>query len=441
MKVGYSYGMKQIQKLAMTKEMQLSINILQMSTNELNEFMNNEFIENPVIEVNESFSVNIEESDFNQLRSKSSNRNSDISPLNFISTEKSLRDYLHEEILETEKDIAVRRVADYLVECLDDNGYFKMIKGDIAKKLSVDIKVVDEALALIQSLEPHGIGARDLKECLLIQLRYLGIEEEKVFKIVENNLEDIGKDDLGKISRELKITKSEAQKYSMIIKNLEPRPSRGFYTGEDYKYIIPDAEIRKQGEDLEIIINEQSVPKFMVSSTYKKILNEGKNKEIEQYVKDKVDRAEFLIKSIGERKNTLKRILEYIVIKQYNYFIGKENYTSPMTIKEIAKDLGYSESTVSRAIKNKFILTTFGVIRIKDLFTINAAKNVGNDMSVDYIKSVIEKLISEEDKKSPLSDQEIVEKLKDMKIDISRRTVAKYREEKGIKSSRKRKIF
>lgn len=440
MKTGYFYGMKQIQKLAMTKEMQLSINILQMSTNELNEFMDKEFIENPVIEVKENVSVNIKESDFNVLKSKSSNIRSDISPLNFISTEKSLRDYLHEEVLEVEKDAVVKRVADYLIECLDDNGYFKMINSDIAEKLSVDVKIVDKALELIQSLEPHGIGARDLKECLLIQLRYLGVEEEKVFKIAENNLEDIGNDDFGKISRELKITKSEAQKYSMIIKSLEPRPSRGFYTGEDYKYIIPDAEIRKVGENLEIIINEQSVPKFMVSNTYKNILNEGKDKEIEQYVKDKISRAEFLIKSIEERKNTLKRILEYIVIRQYNYFMGKENYTRPMTIKEAAEELEYSESTVSRAIKNKFILTIFGVIRIKDLFTINAAKNVDN-MSVDYIKSVIEKLILEEDKKSPLSDQEIVEKLKDMKIDISRRTVAKYREEKGIKSSRKRKIF
>lgn len=441
METRYSYGIKQMQKLAMTKEMQLSINILQMSTNELNEFMEKEFIENPVIEVNENLSVNIKESDFNIIREKSSNIRSDISPLNFVSVKKSLRDYLHEEVLEVEKDVIIRKTADYLIECLDDNGYFKMNEREIADKLSVDINIIDKALELIQSLEPHGIGARDLKECLLIQIKYLGIEEENLFNIIENNLEDIGNDDLGKISRELKITKSEAQRYSMIIRGLEPRPSRGFYTGEDYRYIIPEAEIRKIGENLEIIINEQSVPKFIVSSTYKKILREGKDKEAQQYVKDKIGRAEFLIKSIEERKNTLKQILEYVVKRQYSYFIGKKFFLKPMTIKEAAEELKYSESTISRAIKNKFILTTFGVLKIKDLFTINAIKNIENDMSVDYIKDSIKKIISKENKKNPLSDQEIAEKLKTMNIEISRRTVAKYREEIGIKSSRKRKIF
>ncbi|MBE6048270.1 MAG: RNA polymerase factor sigma-54 [Clostridium sp.] len=437
----YSYSMKQVQKLAMTQDMKLSINILQMSSEELNEFMEKEFVDNPLIEINENLPVNIKEIDFDFVKCGKNNIKEDVSPLNFISKEKSLRDYLHEQILEVEADKIIRKTADYLVECLNYNGYFDMEVEEVAEKISVNIDVVNKSLKLLQSLEPYGIAARNLEECLLIQIKRLNIKDEKIIQIVKNNLKDIGNDDYLKIAKDLKITRAEAQRYSMIIRNLEPKPSRGFYTGEDYKYIIPDAEIRKVGETLEIIMNEKSLPQFIVSNTYKNMFQKGENVNAGQYVKDKLSRAELLIKSIEERKNTLKKILEYIVVRQYEYFMQKEKFLKPMTIKDTAQDLGFSESTVSRAVKNKFVLTAFGVLRMKDLFTINTIKNTSKDISVDYIKNLIEQVISKEDKKSPISDQEIVEKLKAKDIEISRRTIAKYREEMGIKSSRKRKIF
>ncbi len=442
MKTEYSYKMKQTQKLAMTKEMQLSIKILQMSSEELSEFVEKEFVDNPVIEINENSAVNIKEFDFNIFNSKRNYSNAnDVSPLNFVSKEKSLKEYLHEQILEMEKDKVIRKTADYIVECLNDSGYFEMKEEDISQRLSVDKGIVEKALKFIQSLEPYGVGARNLKECLLIQIYHLNLEDDIIVKIVNNNLDDIGNDNYKKISKELNITRAEVQRYSRIIKSLEPRPSRGFYTGEDYKFIIPDAEIRKDGENLEIIMNDQAVPRIVISNMYKKILDEKKDDETERYVKDKLVRAEFLIKSIEERKNTLKRILEFIVDKQYEYFIERKKFLKPMTIKEAAETLNCSESTVSRAVKDKFILTSSGVIKIKDLFTVNSIKNSSKDVSVSYIKSIIEKIINEENKKNPISDQEIVEGLKKIDIAISRRTVAKYREEMGIKSSHKRKIF
>ena len=442
MKTEYSYKMKQTQKLAMTKEMQLSIKILQMSSEELSEFVEKEFVDNPVIEINENSAVNIKEFDFNIFNSKRNYSNAnDVSPLNFVSKEKSLKEYLHEQILEMEKDKVIRKTADYIVECLNDSGYFEMKEEDISQRLSVDKGIVEKALKFIQSLEPYGVGARNLKECLLIQIYHLNLEDDIIVKIINNNLDDIGNDNYKKISKELNITRTEVQRYSRIIKSLEPRPSRGFYTGEDYKFIIPDAEIRKDGENLEIIMNEQAVPRIVISNMYKKILHEKKDDETERYVKDKLVRAEFLIKSIEERKNTLKRILEFIVDKQYEYFIERKKFLKPMTIKEAAETLNCSESTVSRAVKDKFILTSFGVIKIKDLFTVNSIRNSSKDVSVSYIKSIIEKIINEENKKNPISDQEIVEGLKKIDIAISRRTVAKYREEMGIKSSHKRKIF
>lgn len=442
MKTEYSYKMKQTQKLAMTKEMQLSIKILQMSSEELSEFVEKEFVDNPVIEINENSAVNIKEFDFNIFNSKRNYSNAnDVSPLNFVSKEKSLKEYLHEQILEMEKDKVIRKTADYIVECLNDSGYFEMKEEDISQRLSVDKGIVEKALKFIQSLEPYGVGARNLKECLLIQIYHLNLEDDIIVKIVNNDLDDIGNDNYKKISKELNITRAEVQRYSRIIKSLEPRPSRGFYTGEDYKFIIPDAEIRKDGENLEIIMNDQAVPRIVISNMYKKILDEKKDDETERYVKDKLVRAEFLIKSIEERKNTLKRILEFIVDKQYEYFIERKKFLKPMTIKEAAETLNCSESTVSRAVKDKFILTSFGVIKIKDLFTVNSIRNSSKDVSVSYIKSIIEKIINEENKKNPISDQEIVEGLKKIDIAISRRTVAKYREEMGIKSSHKRKIF
>lgn len=446
MGVEYSYKMKQTQKLAMTKEMQLSIKILQMSSEELSEFIEKEFVDNPMIEINDNSAINIKEFDFNIFNSKRNynynyNNANDVSPLNFVSKEKSLKEYLHEQILEMEKDKVIRKTADYIVECLNDSGYFEMKEEDISQRLSIDKEIVEKALKFVQSLEPYGIGARNLKECLLIQIYHLDLQDDTIVKIINNNLDDIGNDNYKKISKELNITRAEVQRYSRIIKSLEPRPSRGFYTGEDYKFIIPDAEIRKDGKNLEIIMNNQAVPRIVISNMYKKILDEKKDDETEKYIKDKLVRAEFLIKSIEERKNTLKRILEFIVDKQYEYFIERKKFLKPMTIKKAAETLNCSESTVSRAVKDKFILTSFGVIKIKDLFTVNSIRNSSKNMSVSYIKSIIEKIINAENKKNPISDQEIVEGLKKIDIDISRRTVAKYREEMGIKSSHKRKIF
>ena len=312
MKTEYSYKMKQTQKLAMTKEMQLSIKILQMSSEELSEFVEKEFVDNPVIEINENSAVNIKEFDFNIFNSKRNYSNAnDVSPLNFVSKEKSLKEYLHEQILEMEKDKVIRKTADYIVECLNDSGYFEMKEEDISQRLSVDKGIVEKALKFIQSLEPYGVGARNLKECLLIQIYHLNLEDDIIVKIVNNDLDDIGNDNYKKISKELNITRAEVQRYSRIIKSLEPRPSRGFYTGEDYKFIIPDAEIRKDGENLEIIMNDQAVPRIVISNMYKKILDEKKDDETERYVKDKLVRAEFLIKSILTIMKIIKKLMKF----------------------------------------------------------------------------------------------------------------------------------
>ena len=437
----YSYGMKQIQKLAMTKEMQMSINILQMSSAELSEYIEKEFVSNPLIEISDNSVSNIKEYGSLSSYGKVSINSEDISPLNFVSKEKTLKEYLHEQILEVEKDKKIRKTADYIVECLDDNGYFKVNEKVVAEELKITVDEVEKSLRLVQKLEPVGIGAKSLRECLIIQLDYLNINEPKLIQIISNNLEDIGKDNYKKIAKELSITRAEVQRYSEMIRKLEPRPSRGFYTGEDYKYIVPDAEIRKTDFGLEILMSERSVPSLIISSTYKKILQEKGDLETEKYVKERMEKAQNLIKSIQERKNTLRKILECVTSEQYDYFCGKVKFLKPMMIKDVAKELNCSESTVSRAVKDKFVLTEKGIVKVKELFTLNSIKCNNNEFSVSFIKNIIESLIEKENKKSPIPDQDIADNLKEKGIKISRRTVAKYREEMGIKSSHKRKIL
>ncbi|MEL7598063.1 MAG: RNA polymerase factor sigma-54, partial [Clostridiaceae bacterium] len=230
--------------------------------------------------------------------------------------------------------------------------------------------------------------------------------------------------------------------YGDVIKSLEPKPSRGFYTGEETKYIVPEAYIKKINGEYHIIMNDGTIPKLNINGMYKNIINNEEDKQTVKFVKKKLNSAIFLIKSINQRENTIYNILEKIVEVQKDYFELGDEHLKPMTLKEIADNLEIHESTVSRAIRDKYIHTDKGTIKIKDLFTTGISRvDSFEDISAKIIKKEIEELVNNEDKKKPLSDQKICDLLKEKNIDISRRTIAKYREEIGIKSSSKRKRF
>ena len=265
--------------------------------------------------------------------------------------------------------------------------------------------------------------------------------DEKLEEIIDEYLDLIADNKFAVIAKNLNITPKEAQDLGDIIKGLEPKPSRGFFTGDDVKFIIPDAAIRKIDGEYFVIMNEGVIPRLSISSLYKDIINNKEDESTESYVKEKLNSAMFLIKSIEQRKSTLLRILEQVVEKQKEYFDKGQKYLKPMTLKEMAEILKIHESTVSRAIKDKYILTSFGTVKIKDLFTggLSTSKNNSEDVAVINIKKQIKEMIDAEDKKKPLSDQIICDELNKKKLNISRRTVAKYREELGIRSSSKRK--
>ena len=224
-----------------------------------------------------------------------------------------------------------------------------------------------------------------------------------------------------------------------LIKKLEPKPSRGFYTGEEVNYIIPDAEIKNVDGEFFILMNESVLPRLMINKTYRDVLRNNQDSETNTYVKEKINQALFLIKSIEQRKNTLYKVLECVVEKQNDFFKFGRQYIKPLTLKEVAEIINLHESTVSRAIKDKYVLTSYGTVKIKDLFASGLSSNNNEDMATSKIKNEIKKIIEEENKSKPLSDQLISSMLVEKNMNISRRTVAKYREELGIKSSSARK--
>ena len=452
MQMDLKLNIAQKQKLILTQIMQQSINVLQMSAYDLREYIEKEFEENPILEADFNLIESKDNIDNTQLSkylndrydenyNYQHNNEDEVSVFNFISDKKSLKDYLYEQLGEIKSDIKIKKVVSYMIESLDSRGYLENTLEEICSDLGIDKEKVQNALEILQSLEPCGIGARDLKECLLIQLKNKGILDEIIKEIVLKYLEYIADCKYNYIAKELKITPKEVQAYGDIIKSLEPKPSRGYYTGEEVKFIIPDAYIVKIGDKYNVIMNKDIIPNITINNLYKQEILNGKNKKEVEYVKEKVNDAIGLINDIEQRNNTILKLLECIVKKQKAYFENGQEYLKPMTLRDLADEMALHESTVSRAIKDKYILTSRGTVKIKDLFCngiVSSGIN-GEGVSTNTIKNKIKQLIQLENKNKPLSDQAICDLLKKEHIDISRRTVAKYREELGIKSSSKRK--
>ncbi|HDK7166936.1 TPA: RNA polymerase factor sigma-54 [Clostridium botulinum] len=454
--MNFGLSLTQEQKLIMTQQMQLSIKLLQMSTYELQQYVEKEVQENPVLDsqnihkedkdiedINYKKLIKHLEGNGNEYGSYSNYNKEETSPFNFISNEKSLKEYLQEQIIELNENKYIKSICIYIIENIDDKGYLSVNDEEISEELKVPLDSIKKAIDIVQSLEPDGIGARNLKECLKIQLKKKSINNSKICEIIDNYLPLVAENRYNVISKKLGISIKKAQEYGDVIKTLQPKPSRGFYTGDEVKYIVPDAYIKKIDNEYYIIMNEELLPKLTVNNLYKEIVLNDTDENAVEFVKEKLNSAIFLIKSIENRKSTIYRVLEKILEIQKDYFDFGIEFLKPMTLREIADSLGMHESTISRAIRDKYINTNRGTILIKDLFTtgITANNSTGEDISVEFIKKEIKELIDREDKKKPISDQIICNILNNKGMQISRRTVAKYREELGIQSSKCRKRF
>ncbi|WP_446898413.1 RNA polymerase factor sigma-54 [Clostridium sp. LBM24168] len=462
MRLNFGLNLIQKQRLVMTQQMQLSVRLLQMSSFELQEYIEKEVQENPILDFKETeFKNNDKEQtklDYKEIiknlefdnyshHSYERNNSEEISPFNFISRESSLKEYLIEQIRDLSENDYVKVICAYIIENIDGRGYLVLSENELQNEFNISDEFADYCVKKVQSLEPDGIAARDLKECLKIQLKKRNIENENVIEIIDNYLELLAKNRYNVIAKKLDIDVKEAQSCGDIIKKLEPKPSRGFYTGEEVKYIMPDAYIKKIDDEYYIVMNDDLLPRLTINSMYKDIIkNEGKTENPDNnavnYVKDKLNSAVFLLKSIQHRKSTIYRVLEKILELQKDYFDYGDDYLKPMTLREISESLDMHESTISRAIRDKYIYTSRGTVKIKDLFTTGiSASSSEENISVYIIKKNIKTIIENEDKRKPLSDQAICDLINHKNMNISRRTVAKYREELGIRSSKCRKRF
>jgi RNA polymerase sigma-54 factor len=326
----------------------------------------------------------------------------------------------------------VKKIGELIIGNIDENGYLKASLEEIQDAGNIRPETVEEALRLVQSFDPSGVGARDIQECLLLQLKTLNLRGSIVEKIIMNNMEALEKKKYAVIAHQCDIPLKDVMSAVKIIESLEPKPGRNF-SSANTNYIVPDVYLVKTPEGYQIILNDEGLPRLRVSSYYRKLIqqNNAFPKEDKQFLTEKLRSAIGLLKSLDQRNRTIYRVTETLIDLQRDFFNQGVQYLKPLTLKDVASALNLHESTVSRVTSNKYLSCEHGIFCFRFLFSSALHSGVGN-ISSTSVKNLIKKIVSEEDSQKPFSDQHISEMLKQGGIVIARRTVAKYREELGI---------
>ncbi|MCR2043117.1 RNA polymerase factor sigma-54 [Anaerosalibacter massiliensis] len=461
MRLGYNLTLEQAQKLVMTPELQQAIQLLQFTSHELNEYLENEMETNPLLEVKtdakehenideieskneeidwEEFLENYDDISYTVTAPRDRNEK-EITYDNFITYSSSLKEHLLLQLNLNISNEIDKIIGELIIESIDQNGYLITSIESLAKDLKIPFERVEKVLLQIQTFDPIGIGARDLKECLMIQLRERKIKDENIYLVVENYLEDIAHNRLCKISKKLGIELKDVQDICDYIKTLEPKPGRCFSGDmEEVKYITPDITLRYLDGEYIIILNDNTAPRLNINRFYKGLMASSDDPNITEFITKKLNSAMWIIKSIEQRRMTIYNVVESILKFQSDFFEKGEKALKPLTLKDVADDIGVHESTVSRATNGKYMQTPRGLFELKYFFTSGVSSEKGS-LSATSIKVMIRDMIEKEDSKKPLSDQKIADILKEKSISISRRTVAKYRDELDIPSSSKRRRY
>ena len=456
MKIGYELTIEQTQKLSMTPELIQAIQILQYNNQELNEYIDKELLENPILE-SEYHKESDTEIDIDSLRDQliqadenveaykqweSHSTSDEYSYENFVAFNYTLTEFLIEQLHFSSLKGQDAEIGRYIIENIDDNGYLSMSLEEICSVLDVDLDSCERVLDLIHTFEPSRVGARDLNECLIIQLASLGELTDEIEFIISNRLKDLADNKYALISKEVGISLTEVQGIADLIKTLEPKPGRGFDSDNSIKYILPDIYVEETNGEYIVSANDGSTPSLHISSYYNSLTEEAKSdKELSNYLNNRFNSAMWLMKSIEQRKKTIYNVASAIVQFQNDFFAKGERFLKPLTLKQIAETVGVHESTVSRAINGKYMQCPRGVFELKYFFTGGILNEDGSGVSSNSIKSMIKEFVDAEDDKKPLSDSKISKMLYEKGIDISRRTVAKYRDDIGILPSSKRRRF
>ena len=465
------------QKLILTPQLQQAIKLLQLPYLELSQFLNQELIENPLLE--ESDEIPVEESTSEERESLEIEEahedteapleklmklsvdeyfeergfdGRDLGYFNpgtesppsfeqFITKKPNLYDHLLWQLRLSNSPESIRKIGEIIIGNLDENGYLRSSIEEIEEETKTRRETVEDALSLIQSFDPIGVGARNIIECLLLQLNALNLQGTLVEKIIMNNMDELGKKKYAQIAQRYNLPIKDIMAAVKVIDGLEPKPGRNFFS-TDTNYIVPDVYLIKTADGYQIVLNDEGLPRLRINSLYKKLIhqNNAVSKEDKQFLVEKLRSAVGLIKSLEQRDKTIYRVTDSLLDLQREFFDKGVEYLKPLTLREVASGLNLHESTISRVTSNKYISCTHGIFSFRFLFSSALHSSMGS-VSSKSVKNILKKIVVEEDSRKPLSDQHIAEILKEKGIIIARRTVAKYREELGISSQTHRRKF
>lgn len=474
------------QNLVITPQLQQAIKLLQMSRLELESQVRNELEENPILEeaevlkeedfqrtkeaeeqTRDSGEVKVETSSSESVQDpqkqdefewesyletqhkaprEASHGNEEIMNYeNIISSTQTLHDHLYWQMKMGGFADHEEKAAGAIIAHIDDDGYLKVPLAQIAEEEKLEMEDLEDALYLIQEFDPPGVGARDLKECLLIQAKILEEDTNDLVLLINSHLKDLEKKNYEAIAKGLNRSMEEVIDICKIIYAMEPKPGRS-YSGHDVQYVTPDVYVYKVGDDYVVSLNEDGLPKLKISSYYKNMLKGGANPtgdaKATEYIQEKLKSAVWLIKSIHQRQRTIFKVTDSIVKHQREFFEKGAGFLKPMVLRNIANDIGMHESTVSRVTTAKYVHTPQGIYELKYFFNSGiSSSDGGEDLASESVKLKLKELVSKEDPKKPLSDQKLVDLLKKEGIDIARRTVAKYRDVLRILPSSQRKKY
>ncbi len=358
-----------------------------------------------------------------------------------LTAETSLSQHLLEQVRDTSLDEEGKTLAELIIGNIDDYGYLTLPVEELAASAAVPMEKIQAVLAVVQTFDPAGVGARDLRECLMLQLDRAGQKNSLAYRIIRDFMEALGKRRIPEIARGTDQRVEDVQVCLESIARLEPRPGRAFLSSVE-QYVAPEVFVHKTGEDFTVTTNDEQVPHLRISNVYKDLMSQGENNaEVKNYIREKIRAGKFLIKSLHQRQQTIANIGREIVKRQRDFMEKGVAHLKPMTMAQVAEVVGVHETTVSRAVSGKYIETPQGVYEMKFFFTAGLQGANGQDVSNTSVKDMIAEIFKNENTAKPLSDQEVVKMLGDKGISIARRTVAKYRDELNILPSNLRKVY
>lgn len=429
-KQAISQEQRQIQKLAMTQQMQQSIRILRYSIEDLNDFMHQKQLDNPFIKIKT----------FSSLNSLNDNRSLSLEEGLADQQTQSLTEYLLSQVHLTMRKTLLRGWVVFLIDHLDQNGYLTLDIETICQQTKADRTTLLDALTLLQRLDPPGVGARNLQECLLLQIENDDQSPAAASELVEHHFTELADHQWEKIVYKTKLSMTEVQNVFEYIRSLSPAPGAAF-GADNLTYIYPDliVEVSPESRQVEVKLSSENQPQIVFKKSYYEKFANVADQDVKAYLREKHADYVSLEHNLAQRGQTILRVGKEIALRQQKFFLDEHHPLKPLLLRDVAQKLGLHESTISRAVHGKYLKCDFGVFELKKLFKRSVVTTAKDDLSVDEAQSQIKALIDAEDTHKPLSDSRLTTLLRTNGILLSRRTVAKYREALGIASSVKRK--